>query len=634
MKYRNRRRAALLLAATMPAMSALAPVPLQARRGEVLSGPCETGTAAAWDDQIQGRSKAGAPRAERLVPAGQNTSPQMLLDVRDGQTPHVAQGCSNLRNTREMKAVSEQSDGQPDRPIQKLPEKLPVLDFEQTLEAELNADDIKTVEGSSADFYHFQGKAFQKTYLEVRAEFETVVTISHPDGFQTASIPGWISVISVCLPSDGDYTIGITSVDPATGPYTINLSETAPPSLLFGELLRCPPAPKKPSETPPAPEMQLSDVPRLEFDRPIHETLGSDAPCSASSGYKDCYRIEGKLGQKIALTLNSNAFDTLLELGGPEGFYKQNDDGPGEGTDSMLAATLPANGTYYAGVSSYKGRRKGAYVLTLSEGRPDLAATEPPNSSASIPLLADRGDAVASGGTSTRTMGEDETVTESLFQGRAGQRLHIISKSDDTPAKFELIGPDGHRWRSDYQIDRMDEREALVVTLPVSGEYQILHYGVDYRPGVAYKFSTEEASDTIPCQFRGNIKDRPPGRFASGGTLILGADVCGNITPSDPLEAGRHADTYEIFLTAQAAIEVLLRGYNWDLPWAAEGEITGPQGFRRSLPLKESPPTLVVPATGVYKIQVLTSRSSAVPYGDYELLVRPGGGPWTTTTSP
>jgi len=231
-------------------------------------------------------------------------------------------------------------------------------------------------------------------------------------------------------------------------------------------------------------------------------------------------------------------------------------------------------------------------------------------------------------------MADHEAATESWFTGWAGQRLHIISKSDGTPARFELVAPNDHRWRSDYQIDRMDEREALVVTLPLSGEYQILHYGVDYRPGVAYKFSTEEAQETTPCQFSGNIKDRPPRRFANGGTLTLGADICGNITPSDPVEAGRHADTYEISLTAQTEIDVLLRGHNWNHPWTAEGEITGPQGFRRSLPLKESPPTLVVPATGVYKMKVFTAPDSAVPYGDYELLVRPGGGPWTTTTSP
>lgn len=418
------------------------------------------------------------------------------------------------------------------------------------------------------------------------------------------------------------------------GRYTISPMDTDPPAVISAELLVTPPAQGETHETSASGETQLSDVPRLEFDRPIHETLGSDAPCSASSSYADCYRIEGKRGQKIALALSSDAFDALLELGGPDGFYKQNDDGPGEGTDSMLAATLPADGTYYAGVSSYKGRKKGAYVLTLSEGSSDIASAEPPPPFASVPPASDEQELLASGGSATGTMGEDEAIRESMFQGEAGQRLHIILKADGTPAKFELIAPDDHRWRSDYQIDRMDEREALVVTLPLSGEYRILHYGETYRPGEAFKLSIEEAPETTPCQFRGNIKDRPPRRFVSGGTLSLGADVCGNITPSDPLVAGRHADTYDISLTAQAEIDVLLRGFGWNLPWAAEGEITGPQGFRRSLPLEESPPTLVVPVTGLYKIQVFTAPQSAVHYGDYELVVRPGGGPSTTNEAP
>src|SRR5690349_15586817 len=64
----------------------------------------------------------------------------------------------------------------------------------------------------------------------------------------------------------------------------------------------------------------------------------------------DAYQFEARRGQRFEATLTSDAFDTFLEIYGPDSGdapFGTDDDGQGgETTNSRLRFTAPADGTY------------------------------------------------------------------------------------------------------------------------------------------------------------------------------------------------------------------------------------------------------------------------------------------------
>ena len=101
----------------------------------------------------------------------------------------------------------------------------------------------------------------------------------------------------------------------------------------------------------------------------------------------DVFRFEGRAGQKIVAEVNARRLDSpldsvlrLTDANGRQLAYNDDyiDKGAGLLThhaDSLIAVTLPADGTYYlhlADVES-KGGPEYAYRLRISEPRPDFA---------------------------------------------------------------------------------------------------------------------------------------------------------------------------------------------------------------------------------------------------------------------
>ncbi len=87
--------------------------------------------------------------------------------------------------------------------------------------------------------------------------------------------------------------------------------------------------------------------------------------------YADRYSFSGTLGERIAISLSSAAFDTYAFLLSPLGVVLTQDDDGGVGLNSripatpMLYYTLPATGTYTIEVTSYASGSTGAYALRL-----------------------------------------------------------------------------------------------------------------------------------------------------------------------------------------------------------------------------------------------------------------------------
>ncbi len=80
--------------------------------------------------------------------------------------------------------------------------------------------------------------------------------------------------------------------------------------------------------------------------------------------FLEVYYFSGQQGEQITIDLASSAFDPVLWLDGPDDQRVAIDDDGGEGWNAMLTLTLPQDGDYSIGITSFE-RAVGAYQLTL-----------------------------------------------------------------------------------------------------------------------------------------------------------------------------------------------------------------------------------------------------------------------------
>lgn len=92
---------------------------------------------------------------------------------------------------------------------------------------------------------------------------------------------------------------------------------------------------------------------------------GSQKLASDNSLY-ELHPIEGTQGQSLAITLQSDDFDTYLAIMDAENnILAQNDDIEENNTNSQLTVTLAEDGMYYIIVNSYDPQGRGAYRLRV-----------------------------------------------------------------------------------------------------------------------------------------------------------------------------------------------------------------------------------------------------------------------------
>jgi tetratricopeptide (TPR) repeat protein len=94
--------------------------------------------------------------------------------------------------------------------------------------------------------------------------------------------------------------------------------------------------------------------------QPGGEVLSSD-----NSLYRD-YTFQGRRGQSVTITLNSNDFDTyLILLDSDNQKIAENDDISSSNSNSEINVTLPANDQYHIVVNTYDASGQGRYRLTV-----------------------------------------------------------------------------------------------------------------------------------------------------------------------------------------------------------------------------------------------------------------------------
>ena len=236
----------------------------------------------------------------------------------------------------------------------------------------LTVDDLGE-DGSFAQAWDLPGESGEVVSIDLVSEdFDAFLLVSGPGlmGVQSDDDGGGAchARLTLELPESGMYRIVASSVgDPGDGRFTLRTG---------------------PSEGPVAPGncgtydqiMGTLGGPGLEIlatldtgDRVLPaagEVTGtlveSDPAFPGNGGPMQAWLLRGTAGQQVTLNLHSTNFDPYMALAAP-GMEPIVDDDGGEGFDSRISVTLPADGDYRVVVTSV-GARTGSYTLTVTGG--------------------------------------------------------------------------------------------------------------------------------------------------------------------------------------------------------------------------------------------------------------------------
>ncbi|WP_298016830.1 hypothetical protein [uncultured Parasphingopyxis sp.] len=157
--------------------------------------------------------------------------------------------------------------------------------------------------------------------------------------------------------------------------------------------------------------------------------------------YLDNYRISGEAGQRIAITMMSDDFDTLLEVGEmSDGMFSQlamDDDGAGE-LNSRLVFTFPDDGEYIVRARTFGAGSTGNYTISAEMLPPP--PPPPPPTPISVGQTVDGSFGADSPAYETPYGGDPRYYALYSLEGTPGQTVTITLRSEDFDAYLEAGG--------------------------------------------------------------------------------------------------------------------------------------------------------------------------------------------------
>jgi len=296
--------------------------------------------------------------------------------------------------------------------------------------------------GDRADPVVFEGEAGMGVEITMRSDdVDPYLVLEGPDGSVVAQnddgADGLNARIRMVLEQSGTYVIWAGSFSgEATGSYTLTVDSYEPAerrSIAVGET----------------------------NDYEIRENDGAE-PARGELGAP--IEFEGEADTWVVIDMESEAFDTVLILQGPDGEVVTGDDDGGEGLNSRIRVELEQSGTYTIWASSFDGSDTGPFTLTLEEVEVGAAGTR----------------SISVGQTREFEIRPDDSISprrESLaapveFEGSADQNLEISMSSDAIDTYLELEAPDGSIVaQNDDGGSGFDSR--ITIRLGQSGTYTI-----------------------------------------------------------------------------------------------------------------------------------------------------------------
>lgn len=332
---------------------------------------------------------------------------------------------------------------------------------------------------------------------------------------------GLNSFLIFTAPSGGEYVIRAAPLDGSSeGDYSLSLAEGPPPLV--------------------ARPIRIGDAVDGELD-------GADGG-NQFGQRADAWSFSATAGQRIVATLGSDAFDTFLELFSEVNFpdaggrwsVDADDDGAGEGTNSRLTTTIPADGQYTLEVRAFTGEGEGTYNLSLEEAPPE---PEPMELAFGTTVQGEIVDA-------DPRDGESRGFDAYRFTGEMGNRVQVIMRSGDFDTFLQIGSPEGDFYAMASDDDGLGEGtdSRLNYTLPSSGDF-ILRASPLYADADGL-YSLE-------------LIDRGP--QPAPGSILVGATARGTLTEDDALaEDGSFYDAYRISVKAGDKLRLTMVSNEFD----------------------------------------------------------------------
>lgn len=305
--------------------------------------------------------------------------------------------------------------------------------------------------------------------------------------------------------------------------------------------------------------------------------LTSDDETNSDGSYIDWYDVQLEPGQRIRVSLESDAFDTYLRVELPDGRTLENDD-VDEGTNSGLAFSTTGGGVARIGATSFDYQVVGDYTISVDAA--DTAA-----------------------------FGVGQTITESLqgdsmqfdLVGDPGQSVSVELRSDDFDAYLEVEDTDGNYVSNDDADDSSDSR--VTYTFGDSGTATITVSSYD---GSAGTFSLS----ATPFTYDGPVID-------DGFALHDGDVIDGQLNPGLPSPYGSPAQRFTFQGTSGTRIELLLSSDEIDSYLTVETPSGNTFTDDDSGGGYDSRLSIILDETGTYSVYASDLNNN--PIGAYEL---------------
>ena len=307
----------------------------------------------------------------------------------------------------------------------------------------LGANSAEDDDGKRYDAYAFRASAGERVKIDLESDdfdsFLRVGRIVNGAFVQMAENDDGGSSLNARLvftaPQAGEYLIRVTSYNgSAEGDYRLSM-EQGPPA-------------------PTAAPVTIGEETRGR--------LNSDSATSDSGAPADLYRFSGRAGQRVAITMKADGFDTYLELFDANHNSLATDDDSAGDLNARLTHTLAEDGDYLIEARAFSSG-EGPYTLNIEE----IAPPPPPSAIAF-------GQTVEGELTNSDATDDDGRRYDAfVFSGTEGQRIQAVMRSGDFDAYLQL-GENGEEFSeiaSDDDGLGQGTDARLIFTLPEKGEY-------------------------------------------------------------------------------------------------------------------------------------------------------------------
>ncbi len=230
-------------------------------------------------------------------------------------------------------------------------------------------------------------------------------------------------------------------------------------------------------------------------------TLGPTSGRDTEGRFQNEHFVSLQRGSRVAITMQSPQFDTLLRVEPPTGDAVENDDVSRDDLNSRVDFTAPIDGRYRIVATSYTPGTAGAYTIQVSAGAPGQGLMVTGANNNAPDAQTGPGGTIVPGTPVNEYLTPGDPSSGGRFvrayrlDGRQGDMVTLRLTSTGFDPTLALIAPNGQRWNNDDTTPQ-DTNSTITMTLPTAGSYRV--EVSSYRPGATGPFSLSYTSSARP----------------------------------------------------------------------------------------------------------------------------------------